>query len=177
MLLEDWIIALTNDERARFMDAFAAVPTEHSDLGRVMYDLLAPMVESNSVLLARCQIRQWDGRPCYPDVMRELYPKMDKPVGADASHLHGVPLTLHPDTRILRIPIGSAFSEQTRFSYEKHRFDVDRLTRDTSNILWACALRILKVLLGPKSTMTPQQWVEHALSQGGHATTKSEALN
>lgn len=176
MLLDDWIVALTNEERARFMDVFAAVPTEHSVLGRAMYDLLAPFVESNPVLKARCETRVRDHRPRYQDVMRELYPKMDKPVGADASHLHGVPLTLHPDTRVLRILIGSAFDERTRFSYEKHRFDVDRLTRDTTNILWACALRILKVLMGPHATMSPQQWVEHALSQGGHATTKSEVL-
>ena len=171
MLLEPWIIGMTNGERACFMDAISRPPTEHSELGRAIYGLLAPIVDAHHVLRARCPALS------YAAVMRELYPKMDIPVGADATHLHGVPLTLHPDTRVLRIPIGSASNPRTRFSYERHRYDVDRLTRDPNNIMWACALRLLSVLLGPKASMSPQEWVQAALAEGGHTTTKSEALN
>lgn len=177
MLLDPWILYLTNGERARVMESLNQPPTQYSPLGRAMYELLAPFVEREPVLRARC-LNAMTGALDYDAVMREVYPKMDVPVGADASHLHGVPLTLHPETGVLRIPIGSARDERVRFSYEHHRFDVDALTRDTGNIMWGSALRILSVLLGPDSTTTPSEWMQQALAaEGGRIMSKSEALN
>lgn len=179
MILEPWVIHMTNDERARLMHVLNTPPIPQSELGRAMYDLLAPYVEAHPVLKSRCLPSPGPGATglTYEGVMRELYPKMDVPVGADASHLHGVPLTLHPETRVLRIIIGSARDERTRFYYKYHRFDVDALTQNPNHIMWGCALRILQVLMGPNAEMSPAEYVEHALREGGHVTSKSEALN
>ena len=169
-LLDDWIIMMTNGERARLMESFNTPPNEHSALGRAMYEALAPYATAHPALQARCPPGD------YVSLMRELYPKMDVPVGADASHLHGIPLTLHPETRVLRIPVGSINDPRTCFSYKHDRFDVDRLTKNPNNIVWACALRLLAILLGPNASITPTEWVQKALSEGGHAFSKSEAF-
>lgn len=169
-LLDDWILRMTNGERTAFMEILAKPPTFHSDLGRALLDVLAPYFDATPVLVSRGATL-----PKYDAIMRELYPRLDVPVGADASHLHGVPLTLHPETRCLRIPLESVRDEATRFCFKTHQWNVDRLTCENPNLLLAFALRILR-RLPRNSGLDARDYLSQLLKEGGLPFSKSETF-
>jgi hypothetical protein len=91
---------MTAQQRHLFVTALNTPPTIYSDWGREVAQLTGGSVDV-------------------------LYPKIDVPVGADATHLHGVPLTLHPDTLVFRrvLKRGEIFLLDQRWT-------VDQLTPD-----------------------------------------------
>lgn len=118
------VIQMTNLQRAQFVNSLAEPPTRHSDWGRYVFDLVRPHFQGHPVLRTRVGP---DG-DLYAAVMAQLWPKIDTAVGEDASHLHSVPCTLHPDTAVYRMPL-----DRTRlFDFENERWTLDddkKLTR------------------------------------------------
>lgn len=103
-LCDDCVINMTKEQRKLFVETLAKPPTIHSDWGREVAQLLQP----------------FDG------TVEVLYPKIDIPVGADATHLHGIPLTLHPDTGVFRWVL----KRGELFDFENQRLEIDYLTHD-----------------------------------------------
>jgi DNA primase catalytic subunit len=88
------VIQMTREQRHRLVATLTSVPTLHSEWGREVRALLGGSNDDLSV----------------------YYPKIDAPVATDATHLHGIPLTLHPDTQVFRrvIPRGDLFDFATQ---------------------------------------------------------------
>lgn len=103
-LCDDQVLQMTKEQRKLFVETLANPPTIHSDWGREVAQLLQP----------------FDG------TVEVLYPKIDIPVGADATHLHGIPLTLHPDTGVFRWVL----KRGELFDFENQRLEIDYLTHD-----------------------------------------------
>jgi hypothetical protein len=99
-ICDDQVVNMTAQQRHLFVTALNTPPTIYSDWGREVAQLTGGSVDV-------------------------LYPKIDVPVGADATHLHGVPLTLHPDTLVFRrvLKRGEIFLLDQRWT-------VDQLTPD-----------------------------------------------
>lgn len=101
-LCDDQVIQMTAAQRKLFVETINTPPKMQSEWGREVAQILGQ------------------------GSMEIFYPKIDVPVGADATHLHGVPLTLHPETQVFRwvVPRGELFD------FDKGRLTVDDLTPD-----------------------------------------------
>lgn len=119
-LINKRVIYMSAQQRHAFFEAIQwrnLVPG--SDLCESIYDLLAPIFDSHPVLKHR-----FNKKPASPYSYKEahraavfeaLYPKMDKAVTVDATHLHKLPLTLHPVTGNLCVPIMGAVGSKYEF--------------------------------------------------------------
>jgi hypothetical protein len=124
----DWLINkrmiyMSAPQRHAFIEAIQwrnLVPG--SDLCEAIYELLAPLFDGHSVLKHRFK------KPACPYSYKEahrtavfeaLYPKMDKAVSVDATHLHKLPLTLHPATGNLCVLIMGAVGTEYEFCPSK----------------------------------------------------------
>lgn len=99
-LCDDQVLRMTKAQRKMFVETLAKPPTPHSDWGREVAQI---------------------------DPTRDIatwWPQIDVPVGADATHLHGVPMTLHPDTEVYRY----VMDRDTLFDWTTQRLTVDDLT-------------------------------------------------
>lgn len=103
-LCDDRVLQMTKAQRKLFVETLAKPPTIHSEWGREVAQMLGGGINSSGV--------------------DSLWPKIDAPVGADATHLHGVPLTLHPDTKIFR----QVLRKGELFDFATQRRTVDDLT-------------------------------------------------
>ncbi len=107
----DWLINkrmiyMTASQRQSFFEAIQGrnlVPG--SDLCESIYRMLAPLFDQNPVLTRRFEesLQRGGGVLSKRELHRRavfdaLYPKMDRSVTVDATHLHKIPLCLHPTT-------------------------------------------------------------------------------
>lgn len=111
----DWLInkrmiLMTTAQRAAFFQSIQwqnFVPG--SDLYKGTLAILTPLFEANHVLRSRFTAPVADSEsPLYKEAYAEaifnnLYPKMDRAVTTDPTHLHTLPLTLHPERGTLRV--------------------------------------------------------------------------
>lgn len=99
-LCDDQVVQMSKTQRKLFVETLAKPPTIHSEWGREVAQILQPQS------------------------IEALYPKIDIPVGADATHLHGIPLTLHPETQVFR----TVLNRGEIFDFEQQRKTIDDLT-------------------------------------------------
>lgn len=116
-LCSESVVQMTNAQREQFVRILSEPPTRHSEWGRYVFSLLKPHFEAHPVLRTRVP----PGMALYDAVMAQLWPKVDVPVGADASHLHSLPCTLHPDTAVYRMPL----KRDELFDFENQRWTLD----------------------------------------------------
>lgn len=124
-LLDPWVVQMTNSQRERWISALAEPPTPHSEWGRTLFELLRPLAEARPVIWERVRTRSTqEPGGMYAAVMHELYPQIDRAVSTDASHLHALPCTLHPETGLLRVIVARG----QLFDFANDRFNMDQLT-------------------------------------------------
>lgn len=108
-----------------------------------MYEILKRTFDTHPVLRYRIQANQTHRSA----VFASLWPKIDMPVTADATHLHKVPLVLHADTHAVCIVIGNPDDASDRFVPSLHTYVPHKTHADVlRGVIVKSAQRIIEKL-------------------------------
>jgi len=130
------VLEWTSDQRTAFVTRILNPMPREETTEYIYTEILRPLFLSENALHMR------DRGACMTAVFNAIYPKIDVAVTKDASHLKGIPLTIHHDTRYIRIPLPSIHG-QHRFLPERDCFRPSSMSID----MLRCFMKPIKMAL------------------------------